>query len=83
MVVVVVVVVQALSIVMFWAGPQALSPLSQPVQARAKPGPDEGFATGSAWLQILEAQAWGSSPGFDILQSGAQMHDWINIAYCV
>jgi hypothetical protein len=48
---------------------------AEPVQARAEPGPDEGLQRARAWLQILEAWAWGSSPGFDILQSGAQMHD--------
>jgi hypothetical protein len=36
---------------------------------------DEGLQRARAWLQILEARAWGSSLGFDILQSGTQMHD--------
>ena len=40
-----------------------------------KPSPFKGLQWAWAWLQISEARAWGSSPGFDILQSGMLMHD--------
>ena len=60
---------------MCWAGLEALSPSSRarssPAQARPKPGPDEGLEWAQAWLEISEAQAWGSSPGFNILWLGA------------
>jgi hypothetical protein len=39
--------------------------LAKPSLSKPKPSPDKGLQWARARLQISEAQAWGSSPGFD------------------
>jgi hypothetical protein len=46
----------------------------EPTEAQAKPSPDEGLQWAQARLQILKAQAWGSSLGFDTLWFGARKY---------
>ena len=57
---------------MCWAGPQALSPPSRAHSSPSRARPRWGLAMGLG----LASDIRSPSPGFDILQSGMQIHNW-------